>query len=196
MRHRFLLLAVLFLFLTVGCASSINPVYKTGSMTGDEPYARITVNGGATTITHVFTLDAGGRVTAEPMVPKDGNTTGALKLAYSLTPWGLLTRAMAPGSRGVYRVPAGRVVLQVFNQKPVPIVSSASRTPRSVVVGYYSFFAATMEAYRGYTLDSPVKPGQQPRLTPPPPDFRALTGSEISAFLAGHGREGGREATQ
>ena len=196
MRLRLVLLMTLASFLATGCASSINTVYKTQSMTDDDPYARITVNGVSTTITHVYTPGEGDQVKVDPVVPKDSPTMEVAKIAYAFTPWGLLTRAVNPGSTGVYRVPPGKVVLQIFNRRNIPVVAKNGQTNQVIMMGYYSFLAGTLKDGVGYELDAPEQWGRPPILDPQGPDFRVLTGPELSEILVDPASESGKEVAK
>lgn len=186
MRLRWIILLVCFLtaICQAGCASSINTVYKTQSLGDDQPCADIVVNGVSTTITHVYSQQQDGTIKSDSIVIKDSPSMEILKTAYNLTPWGLLTRAFDATSTGVFRVPAGRVVLQVFSRRNIPLIREKPGSQQLYVpFGWYSLIAEQLEADENYELDAAKKIGGPPVFSPQTDKHQVIGGVEAVELM-------------
>jgi hypothetical protein len=186
MRLRWILafVCVLAALCQIGCASSINTVYKAQSLEDDQPCADIVVNGVSTTITHVYSRNQDGTVKADCIVIKDSPSMEILKTAYNLTPWGLLTRAFDATSAGVVRVPTGRVVLQVFSRRNIPLVREKPGPELVIPFGWYSLLAERLEADESYELDAAEKLGGPPVFSPKSDQHEVIGGKDAVELMS------------
>jgi hypothetical protein len=159
-------------------------VYKAQSLEDDQPCADIVVNGVSTTITNVYSQEQDGTIRSDSIVVNDSPSMEILKTAYNLTPWGLLTRAFDATSTGVVRVPTGRVVLQVFSRRKIPLIREKPGPELLIPFGWYSLIAEKLEADESYELAAAEKLGGPPVFSPKSDQHEVIGGKEAVELMS------------
>lgn len=145
------------LFALAGCGST-RFYLKSASLRDGDPCAEIrygdNMDDVSGNITRIYTSTAAGERREDPIIDKDSVGTNAGKLAFSLTPLGMMMDAMDTTELAVL-VPGGRVELlvEMKGARRVPKETSEGRKEEVTIMSTWSYkFPVELEAGGLYTM--------------------------------------------